>query len=187
MRAFLVMALGGGEPLTVVFEDGWCTLQPRSGDEEGNATSYIRPQPAFRTSSDGPRAITVTRKLIISIQISDVISMFFLVSQSLRTGEPLHQAQYKNLVDRLHYHSGFAYSSDAAADHPAHTKSKAALRQVVGSYDYMFYATAVVAVLQMAHVSLPTSCPDPRHLDRLSLPPSDRVGPLLTVLPLHRV
>ncbi|KAI0764943.1 hypothetical protein C8Q74DRAFT_1430417 [Fomes fomentarius] len=83
--------------------------------------------------------------------ISDVISMFFLISQSLRTGEPLHQAQYRNLVDRLHYHSGFAYASDAAADHPAHTKSKAALRQAVGSYDYMFYATAVVAVLQMAH------------------------------------
>ena len=38
------------------------------------------------------------------MQISDVVSMFFLVSQSLRTGEPLHSAQYKNLTDRLHYH-----------------------------------------------------------------------------------
>ncbi|KAI0746793.1 hypothetical protein C8Q80DRAFT_1220068 [Daedaleopsis nitida] len=40
--------------------------------------------------------------------ISDVISLFFLVAQSLQTGEPLHQAQYKNLSDRLHYHSGYA-------------------------------------------------------------------------------
>ena len=75
--------------------------------------------------------------------------MFFLISQSLRTGEPLHQAQYKNLADRLHYHGGYAVigsTADALA-------RKTRLRQSLTSYEYMFYATAVVAVLQMAHVS----------------------------------
>ncbi|KAH9896908.1 hypothetical protein C8Q73DRAFT_642067 [Cubamyces lactineus] len=78
--------------------------------------------------------------------ISDVVSMFFLISQSLRTGEPLHQAQYKNLADRLHYHGGYAVigsTADAVA-------RKTRLRQSLTSYEYMFYATAVVAVLQMA-------------------------------------
>ena len=80
--------------------------------------------------------------------------MFFLISQSLRTGEPLHQAQYKNLADRLHYHSGYAYVSNAAAARPAHTTVTKALRQSVGSYEHMFYATAVVAVLQMTQVGV---------------------------------
>ncbi|KAI0826576.1 hypothetical protein BC628DRAFT_1419081 [Trametes gibbosa] len=79
--------------------------------------------------------------------ISDVMSMFFLISQSLRTGEPLHQAQYRNLADRLHYHGGLAASgtgSDGAA-------RKTHLRQSLMSYEYMFYATAVVGVLQVVH------------------------------------
>ncbi|KAL7284167.1 hypothetical protein ACG7TL_001449 [Trametes sanguinea] len=78
--------------------------------------------------------------------ISDVISMFFLISHSLRTGEPLHQAQYKNLADRLHYHGGWAIAGANAADSNAR---KMKLRQSLTSYEYMFYATAVVAVLQM--------------------------------------
>ncbi|KAI0360638.1 hypothetical protein OH77DRAFT_1418621 [Trametes cingulata] len=77
--------------------------------------------------------------------ISDIMSMFFLVSQSLRTGEPLHQAQYKNLADRLHYHRGNAAA--AAASNPSGAETR--LRQSLTSYEYMFYATAVVAVLQM--------------------------------------
>ncbi|CDO75856.1 hypothetical protein BN946_scf184833.g7 [Trametes cinnabarina] len=78
--------------------------------------------------------------------ISDVISMFFIISQSLRTGEPLHQAQYKNLADRLHYHGGWAVAGAHAADSKGR---KMKLRQSLTSYEYMFYATAVVAVLQM--------------------------------------
>ncbi|KAI0371992.1 hypothetical protein BV20DRAFT_940807 [Pilatotrama ljubarskyi] len=77
--------------------------------------------------------------------ISDVMSMFFLVSQSLRTGEPLHQAQYKNLADRLHYHSSLAAAGQASNASGGRTR----LRQSLTSYEYMFYATAVVAVLQM--------------------------------------
>ncbi|TBU59289.1 hypothetical protein BD310DRAFT_976680 [Dichomitus squalens] len=81
--------------------------------------------------------------------ISDVISMFFMVSQSLRTGEPLHEAQYKNLADRLHYHS--SNSVLGVTEGSQHAQGRKALRQSITSYEYMFYATAVVAVLQMSH------------------------------------
>ncbi|KAI8970891.1 hypothetical protein BD414DRAFT_501521 [Trametes punicea] len=77
--------------------------------------------------------------------ISDVISMFFLISQSLRTGEPLHQAQYKNLSDRLHYHGSWATAGANVEANARRTK----LKQSLTSYEYMFYATAVVGVLQM--------------------------------------
>ncbi|TFK82815.1 hypothetical protein K466DRAFT_666286 [Polyporus arcularius HHB13444] len=82
--------------------------------------------------------------------ISDVVSMFFVLSQSLRTGEPLHAAQCKNLADRLQYHSGYAFVSNSGAVSASHSNSRKALRQSIGSYEYMFYATAVVAVLNMA-------------------------------------
>ncbi|KAI0635211.1 hypothetical protein C8Q77DRAFT_1106698 [Trametes polyzona] len=78
--------------------------------------------------------------------ISDVMSTFFLISQSLQTGEPLHQAQYKNLADRLHYHGGLA-ASGPGSDANANAR-KTHMRQSLTSYEYMFYATAVVAVLQ---------------------------------------
>ncbi|KAI1798167.1 hypothetical protein LXA43DRAFT_979068 [Ganoderma leucocontextum] len=81
--------------------------------------------------------------------ISDAISMFYLVSQSLRTGEPLHGAQYKNLTDRLFYHSSTAVI--AHTDAGAHAQSRKAHRQSIMSYEYMFYASAVVAVLQMSN------------------------------------
>ncbi len=84
------------------------------------------------------------------MQISDAVSMFYLVSQSLRTGEPLHGAQYKNLSDRLYYHSTAAA---AHTDVDADTQLRKAHRQSIMSYEYMFYASAVVAVLHMSHVS----------------------------------
>ncbi len=77
------------------------------------------------------------------------MSMFFLISQSLRTGEPLHQAQYKNLADRLHYHGGLAATAPGASA----AARKTHLKQSLTSYEYMFYATAVVAVLQVVSVS----------------------------------
>lgn len=77
--------------------------------------------------------------------------MFYMISQSLRTGEPLHSAQYRNLSDRLFYHG-----STTAVIHPdkdPHVESKKVHRQSIMSYEYMFYASAVVAVLHMSHVS----------------------------------
>lgn len=78
--------------------------------------------------------------------ISEVVSMFLHISQSLRTAEPLHQAQKHNLVDRVFYHSEGPYlhtvDEDADAIKPNHVES-------VMSYDFMFYASGVVAVFQL--------------------------------------
>ncbi|EED82525.1 predicted protein [Postia placenta Mad-698-R] len=78
--------------------------------------------------------------------ISEVVSMFLHISQSLRTAEPLHQAQKQNLVDRVFYHSEGPYlhtvDEDAEAMKPNHVES-------VMSYDFMFYASGVVAVFQL--------------------------------------
>ncbi|OBZ77446.1 Uncharacterized protein C57A7.05 [Grifola frondosa] len=82
--------------------------------------------------------------------ISDVISIFFLVSQSLRTGEPLHQAQYQNLSDRLHYHGEMANSASKGSTTGPRSLARQEHLRSITSYEYMFYATAVVAVLQMA-------------------------------------
>ncbi|KAH9849321.1 hypothetical protein C2E23DRAFT_870653 [Lenzites betulinus] len=79
--------------------------------------------------------------------ISDMMSMFYLISQSLRTGEPLHQAQYRNLADRLHYHGGVAASRYGGGASPEARGTN--FRQSLTSYEYMFYATAVVGVLQV--------------------------------------
>ena len=76
--------------------------------------------------------------------------MFFLISQSLRTGEPLHEAQYQNLADRLHYHGTNAVLG--ITEGSEHAQGRKNVRQSITSYEYMFYATAVVAVLQMSHV-----------------------------------
>lgn len=76
--------------------------------------------------------------------------MFLHISQSLRTAEPLHQAQKHNLVDRVFYHSEGPYlhtvDEDADAIKPNHVES-------VMSYDFMFYASGVVAVFQLLQVS----------------------------------
>lgn len=76
--------------------------------------------------------------------------MFYLISQSLRTGEPLHQAQYRNLADRLHYHGGVAASRYGGGASPEARGTN--FRQSLTSYEYMFYATAVVGVLQVVQV-----------------------------------
>ena len=85
--------------------------------------------------------------------ISDVVSTFFLLSQSLRTGEPLHAAQYKNLADRLHYHGSYSHVAGPETGASAHAKARTTLRQAIKDYEYMSYATAVVGVLQFTHVS----------------------------------
>ena len=84
------------------------------------------------------------------VQISDVMSTFSHISQSLRTGEPLHRAQYQNLLDRLHYHGDVAYS--AYAQETQERGRKEAIHAVT-SYEYMFYASGIVAVFQVLEVS----------------------------------
>ncbi|KAI0002456.1 hypothetical protein BJV74DRAFT_815934 [Russula compacta] len=72
--------------------------------------------------------------------ISDVLSVFSLVAQSLRTGEPMHTVLPQSLLDRLLYHDMVTYTTaPTGVDHI----------QELRSLNYLFYATAVIGVLQI--------------------------------------
>lgn len=91
--------------------------------------------------------------LLFYIQISDVLSSFQLVSQSIRTGEPLNRGHYQNLLERLHYHAKVAPTVSTSKDD---VQSMFDLDQIT-NYHYMFYATAVVAVWDLIEVSISSS------------------------------
>jgi hypothetical protein len=75
--------------------------------------------------------------------IADVMSMFSLVSQSLRTGTPMHQVLPSTLVERLFYHHP-PNNSWGSAD-----KKHRLDADHVQSIDYMYYANGLVAVYQL--------------------------------------
>ncbi|KAJ6565829.1 hypothetical protein DFH09DRAFT_1472533 [Mycena vulgaris] len=79
--------------------------------------------------------------------ISDVMASFTLISQALRTGEPLHQVLPHNLLDRLIYHHRRAIPSSAV-------ESGTDLRMeltidTLKSPSYMHYASAMIAMYQL--------------------------------------
>jgi len=76
--------------------------------------------------------------------ISDVLSVFSLVAQSLRTGEPMHTVLPQNLLDRLLYHDTAAYAAPPAIG--------VELVRELRSPNYLFYATAVISVLQITEL-----------------------------------
>ncbi|KAI9441300.1 hypothetical protein H4582DRAFT_1367483 [Lactarius indigo] len=78
--------------------------------------------------------------------ISDVLSVFSLVAQSLRTGEPMHSVLPQNLLDRLLYHDAAAYSNTPVMGHGINH-----IREL-RSLNYLFFATAVIAVLQLTEL-----------------------------------
>ncbi|KAK0493580.1 hypothetical protein EDD18DRAFT_1405386, partial [Armillaria luteobubalina] len=71
--------------------------------------------------------------------ISDVMGLFSLVSQSLRTAEPMHQVLPETLLEKLFYHQSNYASQDSLTLENA------------TSLDYMYYAAGVVAVYQLLH------------------------------------
>ncbi|KAF9074230.1 hypothetical protein BDP27DRAFT_1317519 [Rhodocollybia butyracea] len=76
--------------------------------------------------------------------ITDVMTVFSLVSQSLRNGEPLHQVLPQSLVGRLMYHHYNHHYLHQAA--PRDQSGQYLTVDTVSSLDYMYYATGVVAV-----------------------------------------
>jgi len=72
--------------------------------------------------------------------------------QVMRTGEPMQGVLPQNLLDRLLYHDSVQTHARKHADvgYPVHLKE-------LRSFDYMFYASAITAVLQMLEVSRPTT------------------------------
>ncbi|EGN94526.1 hypothetical protein SERLA73DRAFT_188476 [Serpula lacrymans var. lacrymans S7.3] len=74
--------------------------------------------------------------------ISDVLTKFTVVSQSLRTGEAMHQVLPRSLLDRLFYHNRIANIAHVAGEDSVDVE---ALR----SLDYVYYASGIVAVSQL--------------------------------------
>ncbi|KAI0320467.1 hypothetical protein OF83DRAFT_1053079 [Amylostereum chailletii] len=74
--------------------------------------------------------------------IADVIAMFSLLSFSIRTGQPMHAALPDSLLDRLLYHQ-------AAHSQRAHQHEQLQITDQLREYDYMFYASAVIAIFQL--------------------------------------
>ena len=78
------------------------------------------------------------------------MSVFGLVSHSLRTGEPMHQVLPTTLLDRLfyhHHHSVIVPSAEGDTKHcPGATE--------IHSLNYMYYAQGLVAVFQLLKMSV---------------------------------
>ncbi|VDB95654.1 unnamed protein product [Peniophora sp. CBMAI 1063] len=87
------------------------------------------------------------RKLLHETQIvnpnfiSDVLSVFSLVSHSLSRGEPLHGVIPRQLLDRLLYHRSIASQQQ---------QSGQSIAKELGSYEALFYTSAVISVVQLA-------------------------------------
>ncbi|KAL4246747.1 hypothetical protein ABKN59_009080 [Abortiporus biennis] len=82
--------------------------------------------------------------------ISDVMATFQIVSQSLKTGEPIHESFHQNLLDRLHYHG--AVGAQTLIDDENNQQHEDRANHPLNSfmnYEYMFYASAVVSVFQI--------------------------------------
>lgn len=93
--------------------------------------------------------------------IQDVLTTFSLVSQSLRTGEPVHTVLPHNLLERLVYHYTPVYLSAVGPGggknngEGGNQQGKRMTRvdsSVFKSLDYMFYSAAIVAVFQILEV-----------------------------------
>lgn len=82
------------------------------------------------------------------------MATFSLVSQALKTGEPIPQAFHQNLLDRLHYHARARYGS-IRHDQPVRETMHRAHLESITKLEYVFYACAISAVYQILDVSTP--------------------------------
>ncbi|KAJ7160023.1 hypothetical protein C8R43DRAFT_1064102 [Mycena crocata] len=82
--------------------------------------------------------------------IADVMAVFALISQSLRTGEPMHQVVPSSLLDRLFYHdAAHQPRSPVVAVDATGRRGKVVDVAGIKSLSYMYYASSVVAVYQL--------------------------------------
>jgi hypothetical protein len=81
------------------------------------------------------------------LEISDVVSVFTSVSQSLHMGTPIHSVLPATLLDRLLLHHQLA--STATPDIDGYSDIGPDEMQ---SLEHMFYASAVIAVYQLIRV-----------------------------------
>ncbi|KAI0254490.1 hypothetical protein BJV78DRAFT_1338541 [Lactifluus subvellereus] len=76
--------------------------------------------------------------------ISDIVSVFSSVSQSLRTGEPMHTVLPQTLLDRLLLHHQVGASATLDLDDQREIGP-----DQMQSLEHMFYTSAVIAVYQL--------------------------------------
>jgi hypothetical protein len=81
------------------------------------------------------------------------MATFSLISQALRTGEPLPQTFHQNLLDRLQYHGRALYGS-IGSDHPMREAAHKTHLESIAELEYVYYACAVAAVYQVLDVSV---------------------------------
>lgn len=77
------------------------------------------------------------------------MSTFALVSQSLRTAEPMHQILPTSLLDRLLYH----HTHDILTIKEMNRKEITNYVERVSSEQFIYFATGVAAVSQVIRVS----------------------------------
>nr|GAT57032.1 predicted protein [Mycena chlorophos] len=77
--------------------------------------------------------------------IADVMALFSLISQALRTKEPMHQVLPSSLLDRLFYHHNHS-SNVGVAIEPAALASNI---ERAKSLSYIHYASSIVSVYQL--------------------------------------
>ncbi|KAJ7032645.1 hypothetical protein C8F04DRAFT_650188, partial [Mycena alexandri] len=82
--------------------------------------------------------------------IADVMAVFSLISQSLRTGEPMHQVIPMNLLDRLFYHDAHGHARTPLVP-PEGFNGQPVDVEGIKSVSYMYYASSIVAVYQLLH------------------------------------
>ena len=107
----------------------------------GDCLSYTTPKSLTQTSYAIPLPYILT---LILHKISDIVSVFTSVSQSLRTGEPMHAVLPETLLDRLLLHHRIG--EFATPDLDGHSEIGPHGLQ---SLDHMFYTSAVIAVYQL--------------------------------------
>lgn len=82
------------------------------------------------------------------------MSIFALVSQSLRTGQPLHEIYPTALFERMLYHHGQTTASTKDVDIESNEKRLERLQ----SPEFMYYATCIAAMSQLVTVRNCASC-----------------------------
>jgi len=86
------------------------------------------------------------------------MSVFGLVSHSLRTGEPMHQVLPTTLLDRLFYHHHHSVVVPSAEGDTKHCPGA----DEIQSLNYMYYAQGLVAVFQLLKVRIALNCQKPQ-------------------------
>lgn len=108
-----------------------------------------------RTMVLNPNFVSISREALYLLesnlhdQITDMMSIFALVSQSLRTGEPMHQILPTTLLDRLFYHHSHDIMVAKETDQePASYVDRAT------SIEFLYFSSGITSMSQVIKVRI---------------------------------